>query len=81
MGTLNWTGWKFIYLPANSFTGSDILKFNSVVIRKATSGKSSGIVYLDLMETKTPGAEKIACEEDIKTTPMPFLITPAPLDI
>jgi len=49
--TLNWTGWKLKSISPSDFTTSDSLQFSSLVIRQTKNGGTSGIIYLDDIQT------------------------------
>jgi len=49
--TLNWTGWKLKSITLSDFTNSDSLQFSSLAIRQTKNGGTSGIIYVDDIQT------------------------------
>ncbi len=49
--TLNWTGWKVKSVNLGNLNIQGDKKFHSVVVRKSSNGKSSGVVFLDDAQT------------------------------
>lgn len=45
--TINWTGWKIVYVPLSQVTGSGDRLFHSIVIRQTPNGSKTGALYID----------------------------------
>ncbi|NUN08601.1 MAG: N-acetylmuramoyl-L-alanine amidase [Ignavibacteriaceae bacterium] len=47
VGTLDWTGWKFVEIPVSSIGGSGTRLFHSVVVKQTANGSTNNAIYID----------------------------------
>ena len=69
--TLNWTGWKIKSVNLGDLNIQGDKKFHSVVVRKSSNGKSSGVLFLDDAQTDIV----VPVNEETNKFPNKFLLS------
>ncbi len=65
IGSLDWSGWKFIEIPISSISGSGDRLFHSIVIKQTTNGIPYDSIYVDLAQKRDPLATEVINVENI----------------